>query len=248
MHKAVSHYGFGEGFRDGVPIGLGYLAVSFGFGIMAVAAGLHIAETMLISMTNLTSAGQAAGVQVLKEALPAGQVTLAGLISMALTQLVINLRYALMGVSLTQRLDAGMTGGKRLFYATFITDEIYAVAHSKPHPVGARYFAGLAVAPYLGWTLGTLLGAVAGHVLPESVTRALGVALYAMFIAIILPPMKKEKGVLMCVLLSSGISCVLEFVPWFHGLPEGFPVIISAVTAACVMALVRPLGEEEQEA
>ena len=248
MQKPGSPYGFGDGFRDGLAIGLGYLAVSFGFGIMAVAAGLRIAETMLISMTNLTSAGQAAGVQILGSLLPAGQVTFAGLISMVLTQLVINLRYALMGVSLTQRLDGGMAGGRRMVYAMFITDEIYAVAYSKKELVGARYFSGLAVAPYLGWALGTLLGAVAGHILPESVTRALGVALYAMFIAIILPPMKTEKGVLACVLMSAGISCVLEFVPWFQGLPEGFPVIISAVTAAAAMALIRPLGEEAQQA
>lgn len=248
MQNQGSPYGFREGFRDGLPIGLGYLAVSFGFGILAVAAGLQIGETLLISMTNLTSAGQTAGVTVLKGALSTGQVTLAGLISMVLTQLVINLRYALMGVSLTQRLDGGMTGLKRLFYAMFITDEIYAVAYSKKNLVGARYFSGLAVAPYIGWALGTLLGAVAGHILPDAVTRALGVALYAMFIAIILPPMRTEKGVLACVLLSAGISCILTFVPWFHGLPEGFPVIISAVTAAAGMALMRPLGEEVQAA
>lgn len=245
MQKTVSPYGYLQGFRDGLPIGLGYLSVSFGFGIMAAAAGLLIPETLLISMTNLTSAGQVAGVQVLQEMLRSGGMTLTTLLSMVLTQLVINLRYALMGVALTQRLDGGMTGGKRMFYAMFITDEIFAVAHSKKDVVGHRYFNGLATAPYIGWALGTLLGAVAGHILPEMVTRALGVALYAMFIAIILPPMKEEKGVLPCVLLAAGVSCVLNFVPCFSGLPEGFPVIISALVAAFTMSALRPVGKEE---
>lgn len=246
MQKQGSPYGYRDGLKDGMPIGLGYLSVSFGFGILAVAAGLYSLEAVLISMVNLTSAGQVAGVKVLEKAVQLGAVTGAGLVQMALCQLVINLRYALMGVALTQRLDPCMTTGKRMFYGFFITDEIFAVASSKPHPVGPRYFSGLATAPYIGWALGTMLGAVAGNILPGSVTQALALALYAMFIAIILPPMKTEKGVLPCVLLASGLSCMLTFLPLFGFLKDydGFIIIISAIVAAVVLALVRPVQEE----
>lgn len=248
MKKIVSPYGYREGFRDGVPIGLGYFSVSFGFGIMAVTSGLFPLEALIISITNLTSAGQVAGVEVLQGVLAAGGVGAATLIEMVLAQLVINMRYALMGVSLTQRLDDNMTTGKRLFFSTFITDENFAVSSSKPHPVGPRYFAGLITAPYLGWGLGTLFGAVAGDVLPLSVTNALGLALYAMFIAIILPPMQQEKGVLPCVLLAAGLSCLMTFVPVFSFLSGGFVIIISAVAAAVVLSIVHPVAEKEVQA
>ena len=248
MNKRLSPYGFREGFRDGVPIGLGYFSVSFGFGILAAGAGLFTLENLLISMTSLTSAGQVAGVKVLEGVLQAGAVTAATVVEMLLAQLVINLRYALMGVSLTQRLDDNMTTGKRLFFSTFITDENYAVSSSKPRPVGPRYFAGLITAPYFGWGLGTLFGAVAGNVLPLSVTNALGLALYAMFIAIILPPMQQEKGVLPCVLMAAGLSCLMTFVPAFSFLSGGFVIIISAVIAAAVMSLVHPVEERGVQA
>lgn len=248
VQNQCSPYGYREGLKDGMPIGLGYLSVSFGFGIMAVAAGLYSLEAVLISMLNLTSAGQVAGVKVLEKAVQLGAVTGAGLIQMALCQLVINLRYALMGVALTQRLDPYMTTGKRLLYSFFITDEIFAVSSSKPHAVGPRYFSGLATAPCIGWTMGTLLGAVAGNILPESMTQALALALYAMFIAIILPPMKTEKGVLPCVVLAAGLSCLLTFLPCFSFLKDydGFIIIISAILAAVVLALVRPIHEEAE--
>ena len=247
MNKRLSPYGFREGFRDGVPIGLGYFSVSFGFGILAAGAGLFTLENLLISMTSLTSAGQVAGVKVLEGVLQAGAVTVATVVEMLLAQLVINLRYALMGVALTQRLDEDMTVGKRLFYGFFITDEIFAISSAKPHPVGPRYFSGLVLTPYIGWALGTLLGAVAGNVLPLSVTNALGLALYAMFIAIILPPMQKEKGVLPCVLTAAALSCVFAFVPVFSFLSGGFSIIISAVVAAVVMSVVHPVPEMEVE-
>ena len=243
MQNQGSPYGFREGFRDGLPIGLGYLAVSFGFGILAVAAGLQIGETLLISMTNLTSAGQFAGVKVVQEALNAGKVTLAGLLSMVLTQLVINLRYALMGLSLTQRLDSGMQTGKRLFFAMFITDEIFAVAHSKPHPVGGRYFAGLATAPYIGWALGTLLGAVAGQLLPDFFRTALGIAIYGMFLAIILPPARKEHPVRVVVCIAVALSLCFRYVPGLNQLSSGFVIIICAVAASTIGALLFPVKE-----
>ena len=126
-----SEYGFCDGLRDSVPIGLGYLSVSFGFGVSAVASGIPALVAVLISLTNLTSAGQVAGVAVMA----AG----GGLLEMALTQLTINLRYSLMSISLTQRLDSTMNTLRRAVVGFGVTDEIFAVAVSKPGVVGPKY-------------------------------------------------------------------------------------------------------------
>lgn len=161
---------FVRGMAHGMPIALGYLSVSFGFGILAARGGLSVLAASLISATNLTSAGQAAGLQVI----------LAGgsLLEIALTQLVINLRYALMGFSLSQKLDRSFTTPRRLLVSYGITDEIYAVAISQPGLLTARYMYGLILMPTIGWTLGTALGAAAGELLPAAVTDAMGIVLY----------------------------------------------------------------------
>ena len=235
MQCEISPYGYKNGFCDGIPIGLGYLSVSFGFGITAVSEGIWLLEAVLISMTNLTSAGQLAGVKVI--------VALGTLIEMMLTQLVINLRYSLMGITLTQRLDRRCTLFHRLLMSFGLTDEIFAVSSSKPYPVGPRYFYGLMTAPYLGWTLGTLGGAWAGNVLPETIRSAMGILIYAMFIAIVLPPMKKNRGVLFAVLLASAFSCCMYYIPYLSMVSSGFAIIISACLAALLMALLCPLKD-----
>ena len=157
------------GFRDGVPIGLGYLSVSVTFGMAAAAAGLPTAGAVLISMTNVTSAGQFAGLTLIA----AGS----SLIEMALTQLVINLRYALMSLSISQKLSSAVSLWDRLFISFMVTDEIFAVIAAGKGEVGPRYCRGLMAAPYAGWTLGTLCGAAAAGGLPADVRSALGLAL-----------------------------------------------------------------------
>ena len=165
MKSSVSPYRYRDGLRDGMPIGLGYFSVSFGFGISAVGQGLRALEAVLISMTNLTSAGQVAGVAVIA----AGGTV----IEMILTQLVINLRYALMGISITQRLDdRAKPIWKRLLLCNALTDEIYAVVMTKPDSVGSSYIRGVLTVPYLGWVCGTLLGAVLGAILPDDLSSA----------------------------------------------------------------------------
>ncbi len=245
MQKALSPYGYREGFRDGVPIGLGYFSVSFGFGVLAVKSGLLPLEALFTSMTNVTSAGQVAGVQVMAGTLQTGALLWTVLVELILTQLVINLRYALMGVALTGRLDSTMGTGMRMLFGMFITDEIFAVASAKESSVGKIYFAGLITAPYIGWALGTLLGAVAGDVLPPIMNHAMGLMLYAMFIAIILPPMRQERGVLPCVVLAAGLSCMMAFLPVFSFISEGFRIIISAVLAAVALSLFCPVQGRE---
>ncbi len=231
-------YTYRHGLHDGFPIGLGYLSVSFGFGIAVVSAGLSPLVALLISMTNMTSAGQLAGLSII----------LAGgtLIEMAMTQLVINIRYALMAISLSQRLDAGFTTPRRILLSFAITDEIFAVASTKRERVGTRYFAGLSTAPYIGWTLGTLLGALAGSILPDVVRGALGLMLYGMFLAIIIPPARRERGVLFAVTFAVGLSCILYYVPFFDFLSSGFSLIISAVIAAALAACFFPVPAPDE--
>ena len=187
-------------------------------------------------MTNLTSAGQLAGLQVM----------LAGssLIEMALTQFIINLRYALMGLSLGQKLGPTMNTPRRMFFSFANTDEIFAVASSQPEKLHHHYLYGLMTMPYIGWSLGTLLGAAAGAILPEFVCNALGIAIYGMFLAIILPPARKEKPVRIVVLIAIAVSLLFNYLPALKGVTGGFVVIICAVVAATLGAIFFPVKEE----
>lgn len=232
--------GFYKGLRDGFPICLGYLSVSFAFGIAVVGAGLPAWTAVLISMTNVTSAGQLAGLTVI-----AGG---GSLIEMALTQLVINLRYALMSFSLTQKLSPRFHLPSRLAVSFMVTDEIFAVAASQPGEVSRRYMLGLSLAPYLGWAGGTLVGAVAGGVLPSSVVSALGVAIYGMFIAIVIPAAKRFKNVLGVAGAAVVVSCLFHFTPGLCRLSDGFIIIISAVAASLFGALLWPMREAKGDA
>ncbi len=228
---------FKMGLRDGVPICLGYFSVAFAFGIFAVAEGLSVAEAVLISAFNLTSAGQLAAVPII-----AGG---GRFIELALTQLVINLRYALMSVSLSQRLGPSVRPGDRFAMAFANTDEIFAMAHSKEEPVGRRYFYGLMITPFFGWTLGTLAGSVAGNILPEVIVSALGIAIYAMFIAVFVPASREDRKTALCVLVSIGLSCAFYFIPGLNKMPSGFVIIICATLASAAFALLAPIPDGE---
>ena len=227
---------FSRGLRDGIAIGLGYLSVSFTFGMMATTGGLPVWATVLISMTNLTSAGQFAGLELILNGAP--------YIEMALTQLIINMRYALMSLSLSQKLDKSVKRRHRFVIAFGNTDEIFAVASSRPDDVGKRYLFGLMVIPYLGWTLGTLLGAIAGQALPASVCSALGIAIYGMFLAIIIPPCKHFKPVLKVVIATVVLSCIFHWAPGLNQVSSGFVIIICTIVTATLGALLFPVKEE----
>lgn len=231
---------FREGLKDGLAIGLGYLSVSFSFGIMAVSSGLSWWQAGLVSATNITSAGQVAGVGIMKNC--------GGLIEMMVSQIVINLRYSLMAISLSQKTDTSMTSLKRALLAYGLTDEIFGVAASKDHEVGSKYFFGLTVLPVIGWVLGTLLGAVLGGIFPEFLTNALAVGIYGMFISIVIPKAKHSRIILICALISCGISCLFYYVPWLKDhVSSGFAIIIAAVIAALVGVFCFP-HEEAKEA
>lgn len=232
-----SHNSFSEGFRHGIPIGLGYFSVSIAFGIKAVSGGLTPFEAVLISLTNLTSAGQFAGITVIA----AG----ASLLEMALTQLVVNLRYALMSLSLSQKLHESVGTLKRCVIAFGNTDEIFAVASSQKGSLGLQYMLGLMTAPIFGWSLGTLTGAVADTLLPDFIRSALGIALYGMFIAIVVPPMKKQGSVRAVVTVSLVISTAFYYIPGLSSLSPGFVIIICTLAAAGLAAFLFPLPEQE---
>ena len=228
------------GLRDGMPICLGYLSVSFAFGIFAVASGLDFWQAILISMFNLTSAGQLAAVPII--------VGAGSLVELVITQLVINARYALMSVSLSQRMGGSIRLRDRFLISFVNTDEVFAVAIGKGEPVGRMYMLGLIIPPFLGWTLGTALGAVAGNVLPAILISAFGIAIYGMFVAIVVPVAIDEKKTSLCVVASVAMSCIFNYVSPLNKISGGFIIIICAVTVSLIFALLAPLPEGEEVA
>lgn len=228
---------FKRGILDGIPIGLGYISVAFAFGIMATGAGLSVTEATLISLFNVTSAGQLAAVPII--------ASHGGFIELALTQLIINLRYALMSVSLSQKSDKTVRIRDRFLISFANTDEVFAVASSKEGRVGRSYLFGLIIMPIFGWTLGTLLGAVSGNVLPAVINSALGIAIYAMLIAVVVPKAREDRSCALLVLLSVVLSCIFYFAPILRDIPSGFTIIICSVAASALFALIRPVPDEE---
>ena len=227
---------FWAGFHDGVPIGLGYLSVSVTFGMMAVTGGLPVWAAVAISMTNVTSAGQFAGLSLIF-----GGGTL---FETTLTQFVINLRYALMSLSLSQKLERRVGLIDRMLFSFMMTDEVFAVASGQKGEVGKRYLFGVMIAPYCGWALGTLCGAVASGFLPPSVRNALSIAIYGMFIAIVVPVAKQSRAVLGVVALAVALSCAMHWLPVLNTVSSGFSIILCTVLAAGLGALAAPVPDE----
>lgn len=226
---------FTKGLKAGIPIGLGYLSVSFAFGIMAISLGFQWWQAVLISMTNLTSAGQLAGIGIM--------VNPAQYLDMLISQLTINVRYSFMSVSLSQKVTPQFSGIKRWILGFFITDEIFAVAANEKE-VSVKFFAGLTIFPYIGWALGTLLGSVLGNVLPAIIMNALCLAIYGMFVAIVAPKAKESLSLLLVVGLAIALSCAFYYLPFLNEVSAGLSVCICAIIAAVFGAIVFPVKEE----
>lgn len=227
-----------RGFYKGIPIGIGYFFVSFTFGMMAVMSGLSPWLAVVISMTNLTSAGQFAGTNLILSG--------AGGIEITLTTFVINIRYMLMSLSLSQKIRKGTKRLSRLIFSFGVTDEVFAVAVSEQEELTGSYMFGLIAAPYLGWTVGTAFGAFASGFMSARVQNAMGIALYGMFIAIIVPPAKKSFPVLFTVLFSIALHLLMEWIPWFQAISSGFRIIFVTLLAAGIAAWLFPVkGKEE---
>lgn len=229
---------FKRGLKDGVPIALGYFAVSFTFGMMAVAGGLSTGQAVLISLTNLTSAGQFAGLDII--------VAGGSYWEMALTQLVINLRYCLMSFSLAQKLKRDVPWAHRFVVAFGVTDEIFGVSASQEGRVSPFYNYGAMCVAIPGWTLGTMVGGISGNLLPAFMVSALSVAIYGMFLAVIIPQAKKNRAVLGVVTGAMAVSSLFSVVPVLRKVSSGFVIIITTVLVAGVAAYVCPVEEEKE--
>ena len=228
---------FKQGLRDGLPICLGYISVSMAFGLTAVKSGMPIWSAILISLTNLTSAGQFAGTNLL--------LAQSSYIELILTTLVINIRYFLMSLSISQKVDKAFGLKERLITSFGVTDEVFAVSMQQRDELSFSYMMGLILTPILGWTGGTTLGAVATSLLPEALTDAMGISLYGMFIAIIIPPAREQRNVLFAVLLAIFASYIFAYVPIFSILSGGWSVIMIAIVVSALAAWLFPIPEKE---
>lgn len=230
---------FFRGLRSGIPIGIAYISISFTFGIMAISCGLNWWQTLIISLVTLTSAGQVAGIKTMM--FPGRYI------EMLITQLTINVRYSFMSISLSQKVDSKFKGIYKLILGFFITDEIFSVAVTQKN-ISRKFFLGLATLPYFGWAIGTLSGAIIGNVLPESITNALCMAIYAMFIASIVPQCQKSKKLLFIVIIAVIISALFYYVPLLKETPSGIAVSISALASALVGAIFFKEKEDQANA
>lgn len=230
---------FLEGSRLSIPIALGYFPVSFTFGLMAVRGGIPVWIVILISMTNLTSAGQFAGTNLI--------IAGAGLAEIAVTTFVINIRYMLMSLSLSQRLAAGVSNLKRLLMAFGVTDETFTVAAMQKRNINFSFMAGLELLPYMGWAAGTAAGALVCTLLPETLQNSMGIALYAMFIALVIPAAKKSRAVLIVAGCAILLSAVLKWIPIFSFVSGGWRIIIATVIACTLGAKMFPPQDAETD-
>lgn len=231
---------FLTGTKLGVPIALGYFPVSFTFGLMAVNGGIPVWIVILISMTNLTSAGQFAGTNLI--------IAGAGFAEIAVTTFVINIRYMLMSLSLSQKITQGMSSLKRWIMSFGVTDETFTVAAMQKNEITFAFMTGLEILPYIGWSLGTAAGAVVCTLLPETLQSSMGIALYAMFIALVIPAAKKSKAALLVAVCAISISTIIKWVPLFRVISGGWRIIIATIIACTIGAKIFPLKDAETEA
>lgn len=240
--KSETRMWFLRGLRDGLPIAVGYFAVAFALGIKADAAGMTGWQAALMSLLNVTSAGEAAAVSMLAVGTT--------YVELAFTQLVINIRYLLMSCSLSQKIAPEGSFLHRVFIGYGVTDEIFGISMAVPDKLTPAYSYGAIAVAVPGWTLGTLVGALLGNVLPAAASNALGVALYAMFLAIILPPARQSRVIAGLVAVSmacsAGLTFLVQKLQW-TGLTEGFRIIILTVVISAAAAILFPIGENKEE-
>ncbi len=228
---------FINGIKDGIPICLGYFSVSMAFGIAAVKGGIPAWASILTSLTNVTSAGQFAGINIM--------LALGSFIELAITTLIINMRYFLMSLSVSQKVDFSMKLWQRCLVSFGITDEIFAVSMRRQRPLTTVYMAGLIITPVMGWTLGTATGALATAVMPEALSTAMGIALYGMFIAIVIPPARENKNVLTAVLMAVSGSLLFNYAPMLKNISGGWAIIIITLIVSSLCATFFPIKTEK---
>ena len=228
---------FLSGCRRSLPIALGYFPVSFSFGVFVASSGLPLGLATLISITNLTSSGQFAGVSLM--------LVQASYMETALTLLMINARYFLMSLSLSQKIDQKMSTLERMVISFGITDETFSLASLEQKTLSFPFMSGFILIPIIGWTSGTLAGETLTNLLPASLQNAMGLALYGMFLAIIIPASSKSRAIGEVVLLAAILSTLMYVTPLFQELSSGFQLIIATLLAALYGAWRCPIEEKE---
>lgn len=228
-----------KGLKDGIPIALGYFAVAFTLGIVAKNSGLSALETMIAAALTNASAGAYAAFSVIKED--------SGFLEMVLTQLVVNIRYLLMAAALSQKLAPKTSTLHRSLVAFDVTDEIFGISIAQKGTLNPFYNYGAATVSIPGWALGAFFGVIMGNVLPSAVVSALSVGLYGMFLAIIIPPARKNKVIALLVIVSMSASLVFAKTPILMNLSEGMRVIILTVVISLLAAVLFPVKEDDYE-
>ena len=230
---------YAKGLRDGIPIALGYFAVCFALGIIAEKAGLTAFQALMATGLTNASAGAYAGFNTIAEN--------GGYIAMAVSQLIVNARYLLMACALSQKLSPKTSTLHRSLIAFDVTDEIFGISVSVKGNLNPFYNYGAMTVSIPGWALGTLLGVIMGNILPDSVVSALSVGLYGMFLAIIIPPARKNKVIAVLVIVSMALSFVFSKVSLLSGISSGMRVIILTVVISLAAAYLFPVEEEEED-
>lgn len=231
---------FQKGLKDGIPIALGYFAVSFTLGITAKNAGLTALQAMLASFTLNASAGEFAGFTLIA----AG----ASYIEVAVMEFVANARYLLMSCALSQKLSLDTPLWQRLLIGYDVTDEIFGISVAVPGKLHPYYTFGAIAIAVPGWSFGTYFGVLMGNVLPPNVVSALSVGLYGMFIAIIIPPARKSKIIAGVVAFSMAASFAFAKLPLISGISSGVRTIILTVVISALAALLFPVKEDSDAA
>ncbi len=227
-----------EGFKDGIPIGLGYFAVSFSLGVYAANVGLTPIQGAIASLLTNASAGEYAGFMVI--------ATNASYLQMILMTIIASLRYLLMSTVLSSRCDETLSLKHRLLLSFYITDELFAITIAKSKKVKPYYTYGAILPATTLWAFGTMLGILAGNILPTRIISALSVALYGMFIAIIIPPCKQDKHVLIAIIISFVSSYLTTYyIPYLKDISSGTRTIILTMIISIIMALLAPRKEND---
>ena len=229
-----------NGIRDGIPIGLGYFAVSFSLGIAARKAGLSPFQGFLASLFNNASAGEYAAFTLI--------AANAGYLQVAIITLIANARYLLMSCALAQRFAPGTPFFHRLIIGYDVTDELFGITIARPGYLNPFYTYGAIALAAPAWAMGTALGIVAGNLLPLRAVSALSVALYGMFLAIIIPPARKNRVVAVLVALSFALSFVCNYLPGVASLSDGTRTILLTVLISCGAAVLFPVPTQAEEA
>lgn len=237
MEQQNDKISFFKGMRDGVPIALGYFAVAFTLGITAGKAGMNALQSSLMSALMLASAGEFAAISMIGSG--------AGVMEMIVTTVVINMRYLLMSSALSQKVQPNRPFLHRIFMSYAVTDEIFGISMTVPGKLNPFYQYGAASVAAPGWVIGTCLGTVVGMVLPAAVMSAMSVAIYGMFLAVVIPPARKNKIIAAVVVISMSVSLLFQSIPGLKNISSGFQIILLTVLISAAAAILFPVQEEQ---